>query len=73
MFMELKMFKVLILGMQLDVSMVNHQLKKFNQIKTLVNQLNLIVEMLLEKKKTLIEVLDAQQLEKIFLIKILEA
>lgn len=42
----LKMFKETIHGMQLDVSTVNHQHKKFNLIKILVNQSNQIVEML---------------------------
>ena len=70
--MVLRMFKVPTHGTLLDVFTVNQILEKFYQIMTLENQSSLTAEMLLEKKKTKSDHLDAQPSEKTFLTRNLE-
>jgi hypothetical protein len=68
-FMELKMFKDLILGMLLAVFMVNLMNVKYYLIMILVNQFVKTVEMLSIQKKIEIDRLVCQQSVKISLTK----
>lgn len=65
-FMELRMFKVTILGMLLDAFTENHRQEKSSQITILENLSNQTAEMQLDPMPTDIDHLDNQQSVKIF-------